>query len=696
MRIEKIQATPDIAAPAAHISNAKVSAGAEVAAIKSAGDVGNAAIRGFNLYVQQRQVAEVMEANNYYNRLMSDEMAKLTQKKEGAALNIVDEYDAASKKVREQVDKEYGKYLWGEQGRALVSSINRDDIAKRNRMVGYQQAETEKYQATQYNNMLNDICKDVANSYDMKSIEYNVNKAGIGAEAYYFNRGEERVKAGKNEAISRVVLTAINAANANGDYDNASVMGAVYERYLTPEQRIALDRTIRERRERNYRYSTAQKLYGETGGSLAEIQRRLQGGKSFGVDSAMAFAQKLKDSGVRYQLGGNGTDSSDCGKFVQDFAANGGVTLDDRTADGQLYQMEKEGKFTKNRAEAGDYALVFWRVKDSPWEYSDDPNCDENHAYKGVTHVGVMMPDGKVLQMGNSGLTEIPEDTYEVYGYGRLEGNAYSPEEQRQIMSQAMALDNQNKAIKRQQISFMIDDYGKQIAQMIAGGERPTSALNQLLNSTNDPDAHRAITNAYKLGGYGGSGSSKARMTFDMENYIRTELLSGNVENESQVLDFLQQQGIDNKSDLEKGRKLFKDWMEGKGEFAFNISDLVKDSIPDSVKGAARRQLQNGLKEAARLYIMDYRKKNNGENPDDGKVIEAINNAKVARPRGGKENPGSWFSSELEVADYELYRIGAVRMELVEGTDNTYRLYLENGKTEEITVDKLLRRLNRE
>ncbi|MBP2635059.1 MAG: hypothetical protein H6Q72_966 [Firmicutes bacterium] len=130
-----------------------------------------------------------------------------------------------------------------------------------------------------------------------------------------------------------------------------------------------------------------------------------------------------KQLGKPYELGANGFDATDCGKFTQDVFAEKGITLEKRTADGQYGQLEQEGKTFEDAAQLQEGDLVFWDVPSNRerWKPSDDPNAVnmDGEAYKGITHVGIYAGEGKVLQAGSRGVSYMDLDTYPVVGYGR-------------------------------------------------------------------------------------------------------------------------------------------------------------------------------------------------------------------------------------------------------------------------------------
>jgi cell wall-associated NlpC family hydrolase len=134
--------------------------------------------------------------------------------------------------------------------------------------------------------------------------------------------------------------------------------------------------------------------------------------------------------GTPYQLGADGINATDCGKFTQDTLAKNGITLDYRTADGQYLQMEKAGKVFTSETDAQVGDLVFFDVPSNrgTWTASNDPAAvnSSGEAYKGITHVGIYAGEGKVLQAGSHGVSYA-----DINAFGDIVGFAKTGEEGR-------------------------------------------------------------------------------------------------------------------------------------------------------------------------------------------------------------------------------------------------------------------------
>lgn len=119
------------------------------------------------------------------------------------------------------------------------------------------------------------------------------------------------------------------------------------------------------------------------------------------------------EMGKPYQLGGDGKNSTDCGKFILDTFNKLGINLEYRTVD-DMYRNAEQGKgnlVLTTSPQPGD--IVFYNGKTS----------QSNEAYQGVTHAGIYAGDDKVLQAGvTNGVSYAPVDMTSIKGYAKVTG----------------------------------------------------------------------------------------------------------------------------------------------------------------------------------------------------------------------------------------------------------------------------------
>ena len=216
-------------------------AGAQALARES-GKMGMAVWGGALALKEQVDSAKSLEANNEYNRLMSEGTAELMQRKQEKALNIVEDYDKLQQKTLDQVRKKYGGYI--NYGKAAIEFDNfttRDNATRRANMVKYQLAETDSYHETQYANSLatcNQMVLDGGGSDE--AIESASNRMAGLVENRYANYGEAKIKEQERILKGQLVSSALSMAVNMQDYARMGHLANKYAEYLDPKTRISV------------------------------------------------------------------------------------------------------------------------------------------------------------------------------------------------------------------------------------------------------------------------------------------------------------------------------------------------------------------------------------------------------------------------------------------------------------------------
>lgn len=275
-----------------------------------------------------------------------------------------------------------------------------------------------------------------------------------------------------------------------------------------------------------------------------------------GLDRPGMFNYLESQRGKAYGLGSDGQEATDCGLLVQNAAAAAGYTFESRAADMQYYQLQKEGSLvSKDQARPGD--VVFWHVPGSRWTYTDDPNGDETTAYKGVTHTGILLDNGMVMQAGSSGVTEMDLDQYEVVGIGRLHGS-YDPERERQINSLVRAYGSDYEREYKHEKAEMLENLAD---QMQAAGSH-AGALNLIEEADLDAKDKLKMQNMAKrmYGSSSGSGTYLGTQTDYVpgENPFRgvTKYTAKEIERDRNIIaDYTDKMELDEKISLKEWQR---------------------------------------------------------------------------------------------------------------------------------------------
>ncbi len=199
-------------------------------------DTAGVIVKGYENWKEQYDSGKVMEANNEYNRLMSEGTAKLMQKKQENALNIVQDYDKLHQKALDQVRKKFGAFInYGKPGQAFNIYTERDNNTRRNRMMAYQMDETEKFHETQYQNQLV-ACEQFVSSggYTDEAIDAGVNRAIPLVMNRHANSGNEVIQQQIRAVKGQMVESALSYAVAMNDYARMKDICTKYRDVINP------------------------------------------------------------------------------------------------------------------------------------------------------------------------------------------------------------------------------------------------------------------------------------------------------------------------------------------------------------------------------------------------------------------------------------------------------------------------------
>lgn len=174
---------------------------------------------------------KVLEANNEYNRIMSEGTTELMSRKEEKALNVVEDYDKLHTKAIEEVRKKYGQFIsYGKAGQAFNIYTERDNNTRRTNMLKYQMAETDAYHDTQFVNQLSACNRMVLEGNgDNASIDGAYNRGIPLIEGRYANYGKEMIEQQSRKFKNELVAGALQLAVNSEDYNRMEEIVARYK-----------------------------------------------------------------------------------------------------------------------------------------------------------------------------------------------------------------------------------------------------------------------------------------------------------------------------------------------------------------------------------------------------------------------------------------------------------------------------------
>ena len=239
MNFASYQSRGQLEAPYQHYTkpaNLQVDNSGEKMLAKANAETANVIVAGFNNWREQYDQGKVMEANNEYNRLMSEGTAELMQKKQENALNVVEDYDKLHQKSLEKVRKKYGQFInYGKAGQAFNIYTERDNNTRRQNMMKYQMAETDKFHETQYQNQLA-TCMDMvsADGYSDAAIDAACNRAAPLVMNRYANYGKEAIQQQMRAVQGQMVESALSYAVSMNDYSRMKDICEKYRSVINP------------------------------------------------------------------------------------------------------------------------------------------------------------------------------------------------------------------------------------------------------------------------------------------------------------------------------------------------------------------------------------------------------------------------------------------------------------------------------
>ena len=227
-------------------------------------------VKGLQDMKDQYDSGKVMEANNEYNRLMTEGSMELMQKKQEQALNVVDDYDMLHQKTLEKVRKKYGQFInYGKAAQAFNIYTERDNNTRRANMLKYQMAETDAYHETQYNNQLMECQQFVlSGGCTDEAIETGYNRGVSLIADRYANYGNEKIREQERIFKGQLVESALSIAVKLEDYSRMGNLALKYANYLDPKTRISVLAMLGKRQKDAHESRQANDLwarYGENG-----------------------------------------------------------------------------------------------------------------------------------------------------------------------------------------------------------------------------------------------------------------------------------------------------------------------------------------------------------------------------------------------------------------------------------------------
>ncbi len=638
---------------------------------------------GLTQMKEQYDQGKVMEANNEYNRMMSEGMAELTQRKEEAALNIVQDYDKLHQKTLEQVRKKFGAFInYGKPGIAFNEYTSRDNNTRRDNMIKYQMQETDKYHQTQFNNQLAESQQMVMDGggTDM-AIDAALNRSNGFIEARFSSYGPEKVAEQKRIFKGQLVGSALQYATNMRDYARMGEISSKYNNYLDAETRVSVLSSLGKRQRDAHELRLSNDLWVKLGDHASRedvrkmlIERNQQAGGLQGLfdkcESLCGVEMENKRNGcVEYVM-----------KALSPFSSFGANNAGERNV-GNLFRAASESgsgasvtRYDGQKLQAGD--IIVYATP------GDDITNPDN-----LEHVTVS--DGNGGYYGNSSGARDYEDENGNY----IKGNGCGVHsDDQEIGGYEIAYIIRPDDINAQEMSELeIEDqvdrlwdlYAKKYQHIKAEEKRivyrGALELQDMANHGNtDWEQYQAVVDKYSM--YNGvvddairiqletlvneekrryeradaqaaRGQASGKLTMMHMDYIKTEVSKGTVRR-ADILKFCTDCGITSLDEQNKALKVLDDWENNRGEWAIPYED-IEAYIPgfaDCNEPTVKARLKRTIHELATQEYRRMAAEHGGKLPGDIQTYVPTIAASVTKaltegyyPGGNYQKTDHWY-----------------------------------------------------
>ena len=514
---------------------------------------------------EQIATADVMAANNEYNRRVTELENKLMLNKESNAFENVAKLDEGRQKIMQDILQKGPQTLrYGAGNRAFVNSADRDYVAQRARMQRYQIGEAERYQDTQLNLQLENNMKNVAADYSDGAIMDNIYRGDVAVAARYYNYGPERIELEQNKYRAALAKTAVDSAFATGDNDSAERILNDYRGLFTPAEYNRYKNAVYEYKAQEYEYNLADSLINQYGDDEAAIEAALENG------DYMAYTP---DGKLDLEPPGN------------TWIAKAGVSLDGaqqqtRSGVAELAAWYKaqsgEPLLVTSGTDSSNLHAAGRRSHGGGWKVdvaSDWLEVPENRR-RFIQHaksLGVVTLDEYERPSANSTGGHLDLDFTDYSGGG---GRKLNFAERQRTMSNVRSKLRQRRAAEKERIDNFTDGMINTIYSWQQQGVPRAQAEQQIRQMAGANIAMgKEMLNALD---YFYSGNSKGMESWQIDA-VNDALAAGQFQNSQEYIQYLQRSGA-NQKQLYEANKTYQQWRNGEGDFAYDWNS-IKDEV---------------------------------------------------------------------------------------------------------------------
>lgn len=638
--------------------NAYGSGGKGLAAIAGAANKWAVAVEAQQEDEDKQSILNAMDIFNKsrYNIMYNDESGLMNTKLEGTA--------GAGASYTEQINKARQDVLSNTKLHSKKNQLALDHLMYQSAQQGfqtvdqYEQKQKEAVTDLRYDNNIQNSCEFVQKNWNNpQALQDEIIRTQLLTSAIYGKRGAEFIESKSRANIGQVVASAVGASITNEDYGTMRNIMDKYGSYLTANQRAAFEKVAYDKESSAFERNTAKDLYAKYGDNEEAVRKEVENMDAFSPEGGKVETQAegttwVRNSGVSLDgvkqqvtiglsdiakefktLSGaqlivtSGTDSTDI-HAAGEHSHGAGVKLD--VAADWLENADNRKKFISYMQSKGIKVLD---------EYSNpSPNSTGGHLDLDFTD----------------------------YKGGTVAHKHISLDAQDRIMKQYRIIKADHDRIETYKKNKLFEGIKSEIFSMFNKGTSYSDAMAWATNQAgSDPDKYvtyrNAVTAIYgpqgRSGSSGSGGSSNGKLDDDAIGVLEDMLQEGKFASIDQFLAYAANKGA---SSAQRGKleKIYNDWYNGTGEFAFDMEGLVQQVAGKNADALYKKKIQN----YGRQWVRAYRAKNHGMNPGETELLEALQNCVTTKVYGSyvTEKHSFWFDSteDIKASDADLIARG--------------------------------------
>lgn len=626
-----------------------------------------------------------------YNIMYNDENGLMNTKLEGTA-GAGENYTQQISKLRQDVTS--NTKLHSRKNQQALDHLMFQSAQQGYQTVDqYEQKQKEAVTDLRYDNNIENQCEFVVKNYNNpQALEDAINLTALTTSMVYGNRGMEFVESKNRAKIGKVVASAIDAQITNEDYAGMRKTLDKYGGYLSANQRASFEKVAYQKESNSYDRKMAKDLVAKYGGDEQAAKAALANAEGFRADSGGTNDVVGKVRSLEGKIAYVAEDGTNCmrtlGMALDGTPYAGQINVDQAIATAKANgQLMLPDSYTPK---AGDIAVVE----------------DGNHAVM-VTENGGTIQNGK----SHNGVYESRQSPKEMFGKvdyyirtsdyaktsdgGGVQHKAMSEDEQDRVMNLYRQEIAANKRIKQYNDKKIFDGVKQSLFSMLQNGTSYADALAWATNQAGgDVDKYVSYRNAVTaiFGGKSGSGkngSSSDKLGDSGKQILIDMLKSGKIKNYSEFMAMARMNHA-NQKEMDDMDKIYNNWLNGTGEFAFKIQDMVKETLG---KNPTKAQL-DGLTKYGQQWIRMYQQSHSGSTPDELELREALAKAVTTKVFGTYVTKPGWIwddTKQISASDADLARVGIANVEKL--GDDWYNITWIDGtnvKGHGVYVDQLL------